>query len=153
MTSGRAQDFLSQKRVAVVGVSRDPKDFTRGVFRELQRRGYAVVPVNPQAVEVEGERCFARLQDVVPVVDAALLMTPPAVTEAVVRDCAEAGITRVWMHQGAGRGAVSPEAVSFCHERGMSLVAGACPYMFLPGTGFGHRLHGFALRLLGRHPG
>jgi hypothetical protein len=34
----------------------------------------------------------------------------------------------------------------------MKLVAGACPYMFLPGAGFGHRLHGFVHRLLGRRP-
>jgi hypothetical protein len=65
----------------------------------------------------------------------------------VVRDCAQAGVASVWLHRGAGRGAVSPEAVRFCREHGMSVVAGACPYMHLPRTAFVHRVHGFFHRL------
>jgi len=88
-----------------------------------------------------------------PAVDGALLMTPPAATEQVVRDCVEAGVARVWMHRGAGRGAVSPAAVAFCRERGIAVVEGACPFMFLPGAGLVHRAHGALARLFGRHPG
>ena len=141
-----AEDFLAQKRLAVVGVSRHPKDFSRGLFRELWRRGYDVVPVNPQADEVDGRRCFAQVQDIAPPVEGALLMTTPQVTEAVVRDCAAAGIGRVWMHQGAGVGAVSAAAVEFCQERGIRVVAGYCPYMFLPKAAWFHRLHGWLRR-------
>jgi hypothetical protein len=47
------------------------------------------------------------------------------------------------MHRGIGPGAASPAAVAFCRVQGMSVVAGACPYMFLPGSGLVHRLHGF----------
>jgi len=79
-------------------------------------------------------------------------MTPPAATDAVVRECAEVGLRRVWMHRGAGRGAVSPAAVAFCREQGIEVVDGACPFMFLPGTGFGHRVHRFFLRLAGHFP-
>ncbi len=143
-----AEDFLAQKRLAMVGVSRQPQDFTRALFRELCRRGYDVVPVNPEATEVEGRRCFARLQDIAPPVDGALLLTSPRVTDAVVRDCAEAGVRRVWMHQGAGLGAVSEAAVRFCEERNIAVVAGWCPYMFLPETAWFHRLHGWLRRLM-----
>jgi predicted CoA-binding protein len=79
-------------------------------------------------------------------------MTPPAATDQVVRDCSQAGVTRVWMHRGAGRGAVSPAAVSYCHEHGIAVVAGACPFMFLPAAGFAHRAHAFFARLFGGHP-
>ena len=105
-TRAAIDDFLAQKRLAVVGVSRNPKDFSQGLFRELRRRGYDVVPVNPNGTEVEGERCFPRVQDIAPPVDGALLMTPPETTERVVRDCVEAGISRIWMHRGGGAGAV-----------------------------------------------
>jgi hypothetical protein len=64
----------------------------------------------------------------------------------VVKDCAEAGIRRVWMHRGVGAGAVSPRAVAFCHEHGLSVVEGACPYMYLPGAGLVHRVHGWLQR-------
>jgi len=111
-----------------------------------------VVPVHPVLDSVDGVPCARRLQDVRPPVDGALLMTPPAATELVVRDCAEAGVARVWLHRGAGRGAVSPAAVAYCREHGIAVVEGACPFMFLPAAGLVHRTHGFFARLFGRHP-
>jgi len=146
------QDFLAQKRIAMVGVSREPASFSAKVFEELCRRGYDVVPVNPGAKEILGRRCFARVQDIEPPVEAALLMTSPAVTNTVVSDCAEAGIHRVWMHRAGGEGAVSDQAVQFCQERGMRVVPGECPLMFLPESGTVHWLHGFIRRLTGRYP-
>jgi predicted CoA-binding protein len=148
----RANDFLGQRRIALVGVSRDPRDLSRSLFRELRRRGYDVVPVHPTLDAVDAVPCARRLQDVQPPVDGALLMTPPSVTDQVVRDCAEAKVTRVWMHRGAGQGAVSAVAVSFCRDHGIAVVEGACPFMFLPRAGFVHRAHGLFARLLGRHP-
>lgn len=146
------QDFLAQKRLAVVGVSREPKHFTRALFRELQARGYDVVPVNPQVQEVEGRPCFAHLQEVTPPVDGVLLMTKPAASEAVVRDCVDAGIPRVWMYRSMGHGAVSPKAVEFCQAQGIRVIAGECPFMFLPHAGFVHEFHGFVRKILGTYP-
>ena len=84
----------------MVGLSRQLHDLSRTLFEELCRRGYGVVPVNPSAAEIQGGPCFAHVQDIQPPVDAALLITSPTATETVVRDCAEAGITRVWMYRG-----------------------------------------------------
>lgn len=146
------QDFLGQRRLAVVGVSRNPQDFSRTLFRELRQRGYEVVPVNPQATELEDQPCFARVQDITPPVDGALLMTPPEVTEQVVHDCAEAGISRVWLHRGEGIGAVSQKAIDFCQAHDIKVVPGFCPFMFLPETALFHRAHGWVLKLVGRYP-
>ena len=146
------EDFLAQKRLAMVGVSRNPKDFSRGLFRDLHRHGYDMVPVNPMISELEGQKSYASLQDIAPQVDGALLMTPPAVSEQVVRDCFAAGITRVWMHRGGGTGAVSQDAIDFCQRKGIRVVAGYCPYMFLPRTPFFHRVHGFFMKLTGGYP-
>jgi len=151
-TLQRIDDFLGSKRLAMIGVSREPKDFTRGLLREFQRRGYDVVPVNPNAGEIEGVRSFRRVQDIRPAVDGALLMTTPAATDGVVRDCLEAGVKRVWMYRGAGPGAVSRKAVEFCEANGISVVPGYCPYMFWNDSGFVHRLHGFVLKLIDRYP-
>jgi predicted CoA-binding protein len=148
----RANDFLGQRRIALVGVSRDPRDLSRALFRELRGRGYDVVPVHPTLDAVDAVPCARRVQDLSPPPDGVLLMTPPAATDQVVRDCADAGVTRVWMHRGVGQGSVSHAAASFCRERGIALVEGACPFMFLPGAGLVHRAHGLLARLLGRHP-
>jgi hypothetical protein len=146
------EDFLAQKRLAMIGVSRNPKDFSAVLFEELRKRGYEVIPVNPNATEVLCQHCFARIQDVKPPVDTVLLMTPSRSTDAVVSDCAEAGIKRIWMYRAGGKGAVSPRAVAFCHERGIRVVPGQCPYMFLPGSGGVHAFHGFIRKITGRYP-
>ena len=146
------RDFLAQRRVALVGLSRDPKDFSRLLFREMSQRGYDMVPVNPAARELEDRRCFASVQEIAPPVAGVLIMTAPRETDHVVRDCAQAGVRRVWMHRGGGQGAVSREAAEFCRQNGIRLVEGYCPLMFLPKVSFSHRVHGFILRLLGGYP-
>ncbi len=145
-----ARAFLRARRIVVVGVSRDEKDFSRMIFRELVRRGHDCVPVNPALPSADGRACFPRVQDVWPPPDAALLLTPPARTEQVLRDCAEAGIRRVWLHRGGGVGAASPAAIAFCEAAGIEVIRDLCPFMALPGAAFPHRVHGFLRRAL--HP-
>jgi uncharacterized protein len=146
------QDFLAQKRIAVVGVSHDPKDFSRGLLRTLRERGYDTVAVNPNLPSIDGTPCWSRLDEITPPVDGVLAMTSPAVTDEVVRQCAHLGIQRVWMYRGAGNGAVSPQAIEFCREHGIKVVPGECPYMFFPQSGWFHRVHGFIKRISGAYP-
>lgn len=150
MASKRAIDsFLACQRIAVVGVSRDPRDFSRAVCRAFAENGYDVVPVNANGGTIDGREAPRRVGDVRPPVEAVLVMTPRAASAGVVRECAEAGVTRVWLYRAAGAGAVSPEAVSEAGARGIELVDGACPFMFLPRASFFHRVHGFFHRLGG----
>jgi predicted CoA-binding protein len=145
-------DFLGQKRLLVVGVSRNPKDFTRTLFRELRGRGYDAIPINPELPEVDGVRCFAHAAEVAPPAEGALLLTKPSVTDRVVRECADAQVRTVWMYRAVGAGAVSRGAVEFCRSRGIRVIEGECPFMFLPGAGFPHQFHGFCRKLLGTYP-
>lgn len=146
------EEFLAQKRIAIVGMSREAKSMSEAVFKELSKRGYDVVPVNPNMAEVMGQKCFARVQDIQPAVDGVLLMTAPGVTEVVVKDCAECGIKRVWMHRGVGQGSVSEKAIEMCRERGIGVIAGECPLMFLPEREGIHSFHGFIRKITGRYP-
>lgn len=143
--------FLSGKRFALVGVSAQPNDFSRAVWRELVQHGYELVPVNPKLDAVDGQRAYARVQDVPGVLDGAILMTTPEVTAQVVRDCAEAGVARVWMHRGAGQGAVHAEAVRFCEAQQIEVIAGECPLMFVA-EGGPHAVHATIRRAFGSYP-
>jgi uncharacterized protein len=145
-------DFLAHKRMAMVGISRDPANLSVKLFQELIGRGYEVAPVNPNLGEVGGRRCFGRVQDIEPPVEAVLLMTSPEVTETVVRDCADAGVRTIWMYRATGKGAVSSKAVEFCQKHGIQVVPGECPFMFLPGSAAFHRFHGFVRKITGRYP-
>jgi len=146
------RDFLAQRRIAVVGVSHNPKDFSRSLLRTLRQRGYDAVAVNPGLTSADDAPCFARVTDITPPVDAALLMTPPAVTDQIVQECFKAHIPRVWMHRAGGDGSVSPQAVEFCEEHGIAVVPGECPYMFLQGESWFHRLHGLIRKISGSYP-
>jgi uncharacterized protein len=141
------EEFLKQKRVALVGVSRNEKDFTRDLFREFVKRGYDAVPVNPSSEAIDGRPCFHRVQDISPPVDGVLLLTAPKQTEAVVLDCAEAGVPRIWMYRAVGAGAVSKAAIGFCKSKGIRVIPGYCPHMFWPDAAFFHRIHGFFVKL------
>ncbi len=144
--------FLSSKRIAVAGVSRNPKDFNTRLFADLRKQGYDAVPVNPQAAEIGGVPCYRSVQEIAPPVEGVLVMTKPEVAEKVVGDCHAAGVRKVWLYRAGGAGAVSPAAVSYCHQNGIDVIAGHCPYMFLPGAAWFHRLHGGLLKIMGRYP-
>ena len=149
MTSKAAvQDFIDQKTLAIVGVSRDGKKFGNAAFRELKAKGYRLFPVNPNAEEVEGERCYPSLAALPGPVDGVLIVVRPAETDKVVREAVEAGIPRVWMQQGSE----SAEAVRYCQGHGVSVVHKECILMFAEPTGLGHRMHRWVWGLLGKLP-
>ncbi len=153
----RVRDFLSQKRLAFVGVSRQPKDYSRVLFREFSARGYDLVPVNPAVGEIEGHRCFRSVQEIDPVPDGVVMLTSPAVTEAVVGDCIRAGVKRIWLCRTGGKGSVSAQAVGECEAHGISVIPGECPFMFLMGDyqqggGWVHHFHGFVKKIAGSYP-
>lgn len=136
-------EFLNGKRIALVGVSRDAKAFGNAVYRELRGHGYEMVPVHPHATEIEGDACVASVADLPDGVDGVLVMVPAAAAAEVVAAVADRGIPRVWLHKGAGPGSVSDDAVRIARERGLDVVDGACPLMFVEPTGFVHRVHRF----------
>ena len=146
------QDFLALRRIAMVGVSRDPKDFSRLLFKEMCRRGYDMVPINLSADVIDGRECFHSLQAVKQPVEGVLVMTSFQATVQVAQDCAAAGVRNVWIYRAGGRGAVSPEASAFCAENGIRVVDGYCPFMFFQETKFLHRVHRLVQKIMRRYP-
>ncbi len=133
-------DFLSQKRIAIVGVTRSEKDWGRRLYDQFKKRGYDTYAINPNRA-IAGIQCYGHLSDLPRKVDGVVLVVPPKVSEQVVREAAALKISRVWMHRGMGEGAVSPAAIQFCKEHNIAVIYGVCPMMYLPGGGVGHRLH------------
>lgn len=144
--------FLASQGIAVVGVARDPNEFSQRLYADLRRWGYDAVPVTPHLAAVGGTRAFARVQDIDTKVESALLLTAPGLNDQLVRDCAEAGIQRVWFYGVSDRSSENAAAIAYCRQQGMSVVPGYCPYMFLPRAPFFHRIHGFVARLTGQYP-
>ena len=148
-----AQEFLAQPRIAVAGVSRDPKQPANLIYRRLRDTGHEVFAVNPNAQELEGEPCLPTVTAIPNGVDGVVIVTTPEASEGVVLDCAAAGVPRVWLHRGLGPGSTSEKAVAYCRQHGISVIPGGCPNMFGATADPGHRCLGAMLRISRKVPG
>lgn len=152
-TAEAAADFLTNRRVAVTGVSRTPGEHAaNAVYRRLRDRGYEVFAVNPNAAEVEGEPAYPDLASIPGGVEAVVIGTAPERARATVEECVELGIGHVWFHRGPGAGSVDPEAAQLGRERGLAVIEGGCPCMFGPTSDVGHRIMRPLLQLTGNVP-
>ena len=142
------QDFVAQKTLGVVGMSRAPQSFSVNATNELRAKGYRLFPVNPNAAEIRGEKCYPSVAALPEKVGGVLFLTPPTATEKAVREAAEAGVTRMWIQQGAE----SEAALAFCREKNLKVVSGHCILMFAEPVGSFHRIHRWVKGLFGGLP-
>ncbi len=148
-----ATEFLAHKRVAVTGVSRDAGSHgSNVVYQRLRDRGYEVFAVNPNADEVEGDRCYHDLRSIPGGVEAVVIGTRADRADDTMRECAELGITHVWMHRSFGPGSVSDTATTYGREHGISVIDGGCPCMFEPTADPGHKVMRTVFTLNGHVP-
>jgi uncharacterized protein len=148
-----ASAFLANRRIAVTGVSREPKGHgSNVVYQRLRDRGFEVFAVNPNAAEVEGDTCYPDLASIPGDVEAVVIGTRPEIAEQTMRECVDLGVKHVWMHRGPGAGSVSESAAAYGRERGVSVIDGGCPCMFGPTADLGHRVMRVALTLNGNVP-
>jgi predicted CoA-binding protein len=145
-------DFLAQGAIAVAGVSRSGGEAANLIYRKLRDSGHRVFPINPRAEQVEGDPCFASLNDLPEPIGGLVACTPPAETEVLAGHCVELGIPRLWMHRSFGAGSVSPQAVKRAEANGLAVIAGGCPMMFLQPVDAGHKCMRYLLRWTGRLP-
>ena len=131
--------FLTGKRYAVAGVSRQPGQAANAVFRKLRDCGYEVFPVNPNASEIEGARCYSNLASIPVSVDRVVIVTHPSVSAEFVRQSANYGVEQAWFHRSFGEGSVSDEAVRECESLGIQCIIGGCPLMYCEPVDLGHR--------------
>ena len=99
-----------------------------------------VFAVNPNAHEVEGDRCYEDLTSIPGGVDAVVIATRPETAEATMHECAELGIKHVWMHWGAGGTSVSTAATEYGRQHGITVIDGGCPLMFGATADVGHKV-------------
>lgn len=148
-----ATSFLAHKRIAVTGVSRSPQGHgSNAVYKRLRDRGYEVFAVNPNADEVEGDRCYHHLRDIPGGVEAVVIATRPETAEETMHECDELGIKETWMHRAFGAGSVCDEATVYGREHGMTVIDGGCPLMFEPTADVGHKVMRFVLTRTGKVP-
>ncbi len=141
------QDFLAQKKIAVVGVSDKRETGCNSIYKKFRETGYQVYAVNPRITTYDGMQCYADLKSLPEKPDAVFMLTNPKVTEQMVQQCVELGVKHVWMHcmmgtkpgLAAGMTSVSQTAVEICKANGIAVIPGSCPNQFLQ-PDFGHKM-------------
>ncbi len=136
--------FLSQKTLAIVGVSRNRKKFSNIVYRDLKSKGFRLFIVNHNADSIENQHSYPNLSTIPEKVDRVLIMVPRPETEKIVQDAARLGISNIWIQQGAE----SEKAVNFCKKNGIKVIPGECILMFAEPTAFYHRIHRWVWNLM-----
>ncbi|MDI6803245.1 MAG: CoA-binding protein [Bacteroidota bacterium] len=147
-TQKSIQEFLSQKPIAVVGVSQTGKKFSNAAYKELKSKGYQVFPVNPKTETISGEKCFPNLKSLPEKVGGVVVITKPTETEKIVREAYTLGIKHIWIQQGAE----SDEAIHFCKEQNVNVIYGECILMFAEPAAFFHRAHRWVWGVFGKLP-
>ena len=133
------QDFLAQKKIAVVGVSDKRDTGCNLAYKKLKESGYQVYAVNPRITIYDGAPCYSDLKSIPEKPDAVLILTNPKVTEQIVQPCVDLDIKHVWMHcmlgtkpgLAASMTSVSQPAVEMCKANGIAVIPGSCPNQFL----------------------
>jgi predicted CoA-binding protein len=118
-----AQQLLADAKViAVVGASRDPRKPAHTVPLQLQRHGWRIIPVNPHADELFGERVYRSVAEIPFPVDLVNVFRPAEDAPAVVRDAIAAGAPAIWLQLDI----VSDEARKLATEAGLDYVENRC---------------------------
>lgn len=147
-TLNKIQKFLEPKKMAVAGVSRDPKKFGGAVFKELREKGFELYPVNPNAGEVQGVKCYSSVDELPDGVTRLFIVTPKKQTPEVAAAAVRKGLEMVWIQQKSD----TPEAIKTLEDAGIPFVHKKCIMMFSEPVKGPHNFHRFLVKTFGGYP-
>lgn len=142
------KEFLDQKNIAVAGVSRTKHKFGNTIFKELEKKGYNLYPVNPNLEEFEGKKCFKNIESLPAEVTGIVINTKPAVTGMLIKEAEAKGIQNIWLQQGS-----ADKTVKTSIENSKSnIISGQCILMFNEPVKGVHGFHRWLKKSFGKFP-
>ena len=147
-TKQHIDQFFKESPIALIGMSDDPKSFSRAVLTEFKKKGLPFFAINPNYTSVGETKCYPTMKELPSPVTCAVTLTNRRMTMQVVQEAHAAGVRTVWFQKGSE----SPEAVEYCTKNGMSAIRGECIMMHLEPVESVHAFHRAIRRFLGRMP-
>lgn len=147
-TKSEFESFFSEKRFALVGVSSDPKKFSRVVYKELLSKGFEVLPVHPLMAEIDGVKVYKQVSDLPNDVKRAVFMTPKDVTPGEIKKAITSGLDHIWVQQGAH----SQKALEAASVPDIKLIHNKCIMMYASPVKGVHGFHRFLAKIFGKVP-
>ncbi len=146
-TLKQINEFLDSQPIALVGVSRNPKKFGYNAFKELKEKGMNIIPVNPVATEILGEKSYPNVKVLPPDVQGIIVLTKKDKTADVIREAKEKGIKQIWIQQMAD----SKEALDELNGTDINFITGECILMHYKPHSI-HKFHRGLKKFFGRFP-
>lgn len=147
-TKKSIDQFFVPGKFAIVGASRGGKKMGNAILKEFIKKKLPIYPVHPEADSLEGIDAFKNLNSLPEKIESLINVVPPSETRMVVSLAKEAGIKNIWMQQGSQ----SDEAVQYCKENNINVIAGECILMFTEPVGSVHKFHKWIWKILGKLP-
>jgi len=142
------ETFLQGKRIAVAGVSRNPKKFGHVVFEDLKKKGFQLYPINPGTDIIDEQPSFHSVNALPIDVKHLLIVTHRDKTMGILQEAINKGIDNIWIQQMSD----SHEALDYLKDKRINLVSGQCILMWTePVTGF-HKFHRTLKSIFGALP-
>jgi uncharacterized protein len=141
--------FFAFKDIAIVGVSRSGRGFGYLTFKHLLKAGYNVLPVNPNATDILGIRCYRNLTELRNIAKAVIIVVPPQQALNVVRNAIEADIKSIWFQTGSE----SAEAMELCERHKIHYINKECILMHAEPVVSVHKFHRSIRKIMRRFSG
>jgi uncharacterized protein len=145
ISSALIDKFLTEKKLAIAGVSRNNKKFGYKVFDHFIKKGYTVYPIHPEAIEIDGIKCYKSAFDVPREIRNLFVVTPKHATDRLIKEALSRGYDMVWFQQKSE----TPLSIELANNNGLEVISQNCIFMFLDPTG-GHAFHRFFMKLFGK---
>lgn len=148
VSKAQIQDFFENKSLAIAGVSRNEKKFGNVVFKELIKKDYQVLPINPNSDEIDGHKCYKSVQDLPSGVDNLLITTPKKQTDEVLKLAIQKGIKNIWVQQMSE----TEETVKIAQKYDKQIIHHKCIFMFAEPIAGLHKFHRTLNKIFGKLP-
>jgi len=116
------QILMQARTIAVVGLSDDPSKVSHSVSAAMQAKGYTIIPVNPKADTILGEKAYRSLADVPVQIDVVNVFRRPEFTPDIAREAVAAGAKTLWLQLGIA----NDEAAAIAGEAGLNVIMDRC---------------------------
>lgn len=142
------ENFFLPRKIAVAGVSRNPKKFGYVIFSELVKKGFELFPVNPNTDEIDGVKCYRQVTELPSEVKSLLIATPKSETDNALRGAINKGIPNIWVQQMSE----TADTIKIAEEYQVELIHHKCIFMFAEPVGGVHKFHRAMVKLFGGLP-
>lgn len=141
-------EFLAQEHIAVAGVSRKKQKFGNAIYKELNKKGYHVYPINPKLDEYDKKKCYHNIHDLPAEVTAIIINTKNDTTVKLLEESKEQGLKHIWLQQGCA----DKKTLSSIEKEESNIISEKCIMMFANPVKGIHGFHRWLTKAFGSYP-